>query len=105
MTSIYYKYAVGAAAILLCALVLTSASVTRAQEPEGNYGVGIPEVFLPKYLAFRTGQLASGSPDVMRIKLGYVKGLSRSFTTMVGEAAIDLGSGAWALSLEELTPL
>ena len=78
----------GAIATLLCALVFAT-TPTRAQEFEGNYGVGIPEVFLPKYLAFRTGQLASGSPDVMRIKLGYVKGLSRSFAAMVGEAAIN----------------
>lgn len=105
MTSSRFKCAAGAAAILLCALVFASTPRTRAQEFEGNYGVGIPEVFLPKYLGYRTGQLASGSPDVMRIKLGYVKGLSRSFVSMVGEAAIDLGSGAFTVNLSGLTPL
>jgi cytochrome c peroxidase len=100
-----FKYAVPATAILLCAVVLASTPGTRAQESEGNYGVGIPEVFLPKYLAYRSGQLASGTPDVMRIKLGYVKGLSRSFVSMVGEAAINLGSGAYTVNLKGLTPL
>jgi cytochrome c peroxidase len=89
----------------LCALVLASAPATRAQEPDGNFGVGIPEVFLPKYVAFRTAQLASATPHVMRIKLGHVKGLSRSFTAMVGEAAINLQSGAVTINLSGLTPL
>jgi cytochrome c peroxidase len=105
MTSPHFKYVAGAVAILLGALILASAPATRAQEPEGNYGVGIPEVFLPKYLAYRTAQLSSPTPHVLRIKLGYVKGLSRSFTSMVGEAAIDLGSGATSVKLSGLTPL
>src|SRR5438105_15774856 len=104
MTSPRFTYAAGAVAILLGALILALPSGTRAQEVDGNYGVGIPEVFLPKYLAFRTGQRASGSPDVMRIKLGYVKGLSRSFVAMVGEAAIDLGAGAFTVNLTGLAP-
>jgi hypothetical protein len=100
-----FTYAAGAVAILLGALILVRTPGTRAQELDGNYGIGIPKVFLPKYLAFRTGQLASGSADVMRIKLGYVKGLSRSFIFMAGEAAIDLGSGAFTVNLAGLTPL
>ena len=104
MKSPHFKYVAGAAAILLCALILASAPATRAQEPEGNYGVGIPEIFLPKYLAYRTAQLSSSTPHVIRIKLGYVKGLSRSFTSMVGEAAMDLGSGATSVNLSGLTP-
>src|SRR5438874_590708 len=96
-------WSAGGIATLLCALVFAT-TPTRAQEFEGNYGVGIPDVFLPKYLAFRTGQLASGSPDVMRIKLGYFKGLSRSFVAMVGEAAIDLGAGAFTVNLTGLAP-
>jgi cytochrome c peroxidase len=99
-----FAYVAGAAAILLCALILASAPATRAQEPEGNYGIGIPEVFLPKYLAYRTAQLSSGTPHVMRVKLGYVKGLSRSFNKMVGEAAINLASGATSVNLSGLTP-
>src|SRR2546421_11239024 len=105
MTSLRLRYASGAVAILLGALVLALTPGTRAQEFDGNYGIGIPEVFLPKYLAFRTGQVASGSSDVMRIKLGYVKGLSRSFISMAGEAAINIGSGAFAVNLTGLTPL
>ena len=105
MTSLRLSYAAGAVASLLGALVLALTPGTRAQEFDGNYGIGIPEVFLPKYLAFRTGQVASGRPDVMRIKLGYVKGLSRSFVSMAGEAVINLGSGAFTVNLAGLTPL
>jgi hypothetical protein len=105
MTSSRFRYAAGAVAILLGAVGLALTPGTRAQEVEGNYGIGIPEVFLPKYLAFRTGQLASGSPDVMRIKLRNVKGLSRSFVSMVGEAAINLRSGVFNVRLAGLTPL
>src|SRR2546422_11751415 len=94
MTSPGFTYAAGAVAILLGALILALPSGTRAQEVDGNYGIGIPEVFLPKYLAFRTRQVASDSPDVMRIKLGYVKGLSRSFVFMAGGTAVDLGARA-----------
>jgi hypothetical protein len=41
----------------------------------------------------------------MRIRLGYVKGLSTSFVDMVGEAAVNLESGAFQVSLNGLTPL
>jgi cytochrome c peroxidase len=97
--------AVGGAAILLCAFVLANTAGSQAQEPEGNFGVGIPSVFLPKYFKYRAQQLNSGAPHVMRIRLGYVKGLSTSFTRMVGEAAINLESGAFNVSLSGLTPL
>jgi cytochrome c peroxidase len=104
MTSLRFKLAAGSA-VLLGALVFANTPGSQAQEQEGNYGVGIPEVFLPKYLAFRQAQLASSNPDVMRIKLGYVKGLSTSFVAMVGEMAVDLESGAYQVSLSGLTPL
>src|SRR5438045_2829531 len=104
MTSRRFMYAAGVVAILLGALLAVPPG-TRAQEFDGNYGIGVPDVFLPKYLAFRTGQVASGSPDVMRVKLGYVKGLSRSFVFMAGEAAINLGSGSFSVNLAGLTPL
>jgi hypothetical protein len=71
---------------------------------EGNYGIGVPSVFLPKYLAYRAQQLASANPDVIRIRLGYVKGLSRSFTAMVGVMAVDLESGTYEVGLKGLTP-
>ena len=96
--------AVGGAAILLCAFVLTN-TAGQAQEPEGNFGVGIPDVFLPKYLNYRARQLNSSTPHVMRVPLGNVKGLSRSFTAMRGEMAVNLDSGAFNLTLNGLTPL
>src|SRR2546421_2367082 len=105
MTPRRFMYAAGAVASLLGALILAVTPGTRAQEVDGNYGIGIPDVFLPKYLAFRTGQVASGSPDVMRVKLGYVKGLSRSFVFMAGGAAINLGSRALCVYPAGPTPL
>ena len=105
MTSPGFKLAAGAAAVLLCVFAFANTPGSQAQEPEGNYGVGIPEVFLPKYLAFRDAQLASATPDVMRIPLGYVKGLSTSFVGMTGEATVNLQTGAFSVSLNGLTPL
>ena len=90
MTSPVFRFAAGAAAVLLCVFAFANTPGSQAQEPDGNYGVGIPEVFLPKYLAYRDAQLASGTPDVMRIRLGYVKGLSTSFVDMTGEATVNL---------------
>ena len=84
MTSSRFKLAV-AAFVLLGVFALAHTTGSQAQEPDGNYGYGIPEVFLPKYLAYRQGQLASSTPDVMRIRLGYVKGLSKSFVRWRGD--------------------
>jgi len=98
-----FDLAAGAAAVLLCLAALAS-TTGQAQEPEGNYGIGIPDVFLPKYLAYRTQQLNGGSPDVMTVNLGYVKGLSRSFTSMTGAAALNLESGTYRVDLNGLTP-
>src|SRR5436305_13037657 len=103
MTSRRFMYAAGAVALLLGALIL--APGTRAQEVDGNYGIGIPDVFLPKYLAFRTRQVASDSPDVMRIKIGYVKGLSRSFIFLAGSDDLDTGSGAISVTPEGFSEL
>jgi cytochrome c peroxidase len=106
MTSRTFRLAIGATALLLVfALVILGGPASQAQEPEGNFGVGIPEVFVPKYLNYRARQLADPKPNVMRIRLGYVKGLSRSFTRMAGDMAVDLGTGSYSLSLNGLTPL
>jgi cytochrome c peroxidase len=106
MTSRRFTLATGAASLLLLyAFVFAGAPIGRAQEPEGNFGVGIPETFVPKYLNFRARQLADPKPDVMRIRLGFVKGLSRSFTRMVGEMAVDLRTGTSTVTLNGLTPL
>jgi cytochrome c peroxidase len=104
MTSSRFTLAAGAI-LFIGVFALANTPGSHAQEPDGNYGIGIPDVFLPKYLAYRQRQLASSTPDVMRVRLGYVKGLSRSFTSMVGEAGINLESGAFEVSLSGLTPL
>jgi len=65
--------------LLSLMLALSIVSIVPAQiplEPADNYGIGIPDVFLPKYLAYRTQQLGGANPQVMQIPLGYVKGLS-----------------------------
>ena len=99
-----FSLVTGAAALLLCAMVLGSALRGQAQAPGGGYGAGIPDVFLGKYLAFRAAQLASGAAQVLRVRLGYVKGLSRSFTSIVGEMTLDLESGTYRITLNSLTP-
>jgi cytochrome c peroxidase len=103
MSSPQLRLVGGAAAIFLCAFVFSSR--VGSQEPEGNYGVGIPDVFMPKYLAYRTAQLADPNPHVMRVRLGYVKGLSTNFTKMTGEMAVNLQTGAYTTTLSGLTPL
>ena len=40
---------------------------------------------MPKYLAYRSAQLAAPNPHVMRVPLGYVKGLSTIFTRWPGK--------------------
>jgi len=88
-------------------LAFSIVCVVPAQIPlePGSYGVGIPEAFVPKYLAYRSQQLGSANPSVMNVRLGYVKGLSTTFTSMRGEMALDLDSGAYTVSLTGLTPL
>src|SRR5438874_3388277 len=70
----------GGVGILLGGAILAIPVGPAAEEIGGNFGLGIPEVVLPK-------------------------GLSRSFIFMAGEAAIDLGSGAFTVNLAGLTPL
>ena len=82
-----FNFIAGAASMFLCALVVLSTVRSHAQVSTGGFGVGIPDGFLRKYVAFRAGQLASGAPQVLRVRLGYVKGLSRSFTAIAGELA------------------
>ena len=99
-----FKLAAGAAAILLCAVVVGNTVRSQAQTREGGFGVGIPDAFVRKYAAFRAGQLASSARQSLRIRLGYVKGLSRSFNAIAGEFSLDLASGAYNVSLNGLTP-
>lgn len=94
--------------LLPLVLALSIVCVVPAQiplDPGDNFGVGIPEVFLPKYLDYRAQQLASANPSLMTIPLGYVKGLSRSFTRMSGQMDVDLNTGSYRISLTGLSPL
>ena len=93
--------------LLSLALAVSLVGIVPAQiaETEGNYGVGSADVFLPKYLAYRDQQLASASPDAMKVPLGYVKGLSTTFTSMRGEMSVNLATGSYQVNLNGLTPL
>ena len=90
--------------LFLCAFIVGSTVGSRAQGREGGFGVGIPEGFVRKYAAFRARTLNSGDRQVLRVRLGYVKGLSRHFTAIAGEFTIDLESAAFRVSLTRLTP-
>jgi cytochrome c peroxidase len=103
MKRIGINLATGATAFMLAAMIVAGSIGSQAQTVQGSFGVGIPEVFVRKYLAFRTQQLASGAP-LLRVRLGQVKGLTRSFTSLVGDASFDLESGAFKIDLSGLTP-
>ena len=105
MNRFQFKLIAGAAAAaLVCALIIAGTASSHAQARDGRFGVGIPEGFLQKYAAFRARTLAGGDRQVLRVRLGYVKGLSRSFTALAGEFTLDLESAAFRVSLNRLTP-
>jgi len=64
---------------------------------------GRPSAFLRQFLAFRAKQLASANPDLLTISLGFVKGLSRSFTGTSGSLSIDLRTGEFSARVSGLT--
>ena len=105
MNRFHFRLIAGAAAAaLVCALIVAGTAGSHAQARDGRFGVGIPEGFLQKYAAFRARTLAGGDRQVLRVRLGYVKGLSRSFTALAGEFTLDLESAAFRVSLNRLTP-
>jgi cytochrome c peroxidase len=95
----------GASTVLLVVSGLVTTGGSQAQEGPGHRGIGTPSVFQRKYLSFRAQQLNRATPDVMRIRLGSVKGLTRSFTGTVGAFAVNLDSGAFDVTLRGLIPL
>jgi hypothetical protein len=99
-----YTSIIGIAVAVLFAFVLGGTARSLAQEPERDYSMGSPDAFLAKYRAFRTEQIRGGTPDLLRVPLGYVKGLSRSFTSIAGVFSLDLDRGAYRVSLSSLTP-
>ena len=104
MNRFQFKLIAGAAAAaLVCALIIAGTASSHAQARDGRFGVGIPEGFCRSMWRSARGR-ASGDRQVLRVRLGYVKGLSRSFTAIAGEFALDLESGAFRVSLNGLTP-
>ena len=74
---------------------LFACGASFAQTVTDNYGVGRPSVFIGKYQAFRAERIRSGEANILRINLGHVKGLSRSFAGAAGEISIDLRTGRY----------
>lgn len=95
--------------LILCAVGLLALSLVglttglRAQSSTSTVAIGTPAAFLHAYEAFKNRQLRSTNPGVLEIKLGYVKGLSRSFTATAGNVSIDLRSGRYGVTLTGLS--
>ena len=89
-------------ALLSFVIPLFACSASFAQSVTDNYGVGRPSVFISKYHAFRAERIRSGEANILRINLGHVKGLSRSFAGVAGEISIDLRTGRYLATLRGL---
>jgi cytochrome c peroxidase len=79
------------------------APAPASADPARGTAAGDAGVFLGRYLAFRSAQLASAAPDALTIPLGVVKGSSRSFSGAAGTLSIDLGSGGFSVALQGLS--
>jgi hypothetical protein len=74
-----------------------------ADEAAGSgYRTGSTSVLVKKYLDFKHQQLGSTSNNTAAIPLGYVKGLSRSFSGSAGRVLLDLGAGTFSAELSGL---
>jgi cytochrome c peroxidase len=76
--------------------------IAAADIGASSEGVGNASVFVRKYLTFRSQQLRSKNPNLLTIPLGYVKGLSTSFTGAAGTLSIDLQTGEFKTDLSGL---
>jgi hypothetical protein len=74
-----------------------------APDPRRGDPTGDASVFIGRYLAFRSRQLASANPDVLTIRLGQASRPSRSFIGAAGILSIDLQTGDFTVSLRGLT--
>lgn len=89
-------------AFLSFAIPLLVCSASFAQTATDNYGVGRLSVFIGKYQAFKAERIRSGEANNLRISLGHVKGVSRSFAGAAGEISIDLRTGRYLATLRGL---
>ena len=80
-----------------------SGADAAAADPRRGSAAGAPSVFVRQYRAFRARQLASGNPDLLTIRLGFVKGISRSFIGTSGTLSIDLRTGEFSARVSGLT--
>ena len=97
--------------VLGAALILSAGQVTAQDDPdrigstiEGNYGAGDPDVFAGKYKNYVEQTLKARNPNLLTVPLGFVKGVSRTFTGISGGVSFDLGTGSFAANISGLTP-
>ncbi len=91
--------------VILASLLFLSASCAAwAQAPADLQASGSVDVLLAKYQTFKADLIRRGKADVLEVKLGYVKGLSRSFVGAAGGVSIDLASGKFVAALSGLEP-
>lgn len=83
-------------------VLLSVCCASFAQTVADNYGVGSPGVFIGKYREFKAERTRSGEANLLRIHLGHLKGLSRSFSGAAGEITIDLATGRYVAVLRGL---
>jgi cytochrome c peroxidase len=83
-------------------MLLSICGASFAQAVPDHYGVGSPGVFIEKYREFRAERIRSAETSVLRIDLGHVKGLSRSFVGAAGDITIDLATGRYTATLRGL---
>ena len=94
----------GATAIFLCACVFASRR-HAARNRKGTSALEFLTCSCPSIWRIGTRNSRIPIPHVMRVRLGYVKGLSTNFTKMTGEMAVNLQTGAYTTTLSGLTPL
>jgi hypothetical protein len=91
------------AIIIFAAASCVCAAAVSADRPAAtNYRAGSPDALFKKYIDFQYRQAAGSNRNTAVISLGYVKGLSRSFTGSAGQVALDLATGLFSADLSGL---
>lgn len=92
------------AIVIFAAISCVCQAAGAASEATGSgYRTGSTSVLMKKYIDFQRRQQGSASQNTVAIPLGYVKGLSRSFSGSAGRVLLDLGAGTFSAELSGLT--
>jgi cytochrome c peroxidase len=89
-------------AVFVFAACQAGAQITSIID-DGNFGVGDPDVFAGKYRSYQEQVAKSSTPNSLTVMLGYVKGVS-NFTGIAAGVSIDMATGSFVASLNNLTP-